>query len=184
LNNATQLLHAASAVLALRPAAEPALDPADDLARASSAIDELGWLLAVLASASGHELLLARRDRRGLESMVRAVHEAARRGGREIEIPAAPLPDLAPGFGDGWRVPWAAGTWILASAHALPAGTPLAWGLRRASASAELACRVPDHAGRGDLERRIAERWPGSSFRRSPDEHVLVLPSQSLSWGS
>jgi hypothetical protein len=184
LNNTTQLLQAASALLALSADSSSALNPADDLAHAARTIDELGWLLALLASASGHELLLARRERRGLDSMVRAVREAARRAGREIEAHAVALPDLEPAAGDGWRVPWAVGTWLLTNSEALPADASLAWRLQRAEASDELGCRVPDHAGRGDLEQRIAVSLPGASFRRTRDEHVLLLPRRSLAWGS
>jgi hypothetical protein len=111
-----------------------------------------------------------------------AVEEAVRRNDRELAGSAGSLPDLGAGVGAGWQVPWAIGTWIFASALSLPEKTRLEWSLREDAGGDELRCRAPDHPGRERLERRIADRVPGSRFERAPEFHSLILPAGSLIW--
>ena len=149
---------------------------------AGETIDEVGWLLAVLASACGADLLLARRERDGLAGVLAAVREAVRREGRELARGPDALPRLAPEFGDGWRVPWAIGTWIHVGAIALPERSSLEWDVRPREGGSEVRCRVPAHASRDALEQRVREHLPDAAFRRAHDEHALLLPRDALCW--
>lgn len=183
LNNATQVLHGLKAVLALRESTPFTERRGADLAYASRSIDEVGWMLGVLASASGADLLLARRDRRGLAPVVATVHEALQREDRELGPCNVPLPDLDPGVADGWQLPWGIGAWLYSSALLLPERTPLEWRLDRGDAFDELVCRTPENAGREELEKRIAEHLPEARFRRKNGVHALLLSRGSLVWG-
>jgi hypothetical protein len=182
LNNATQLLNGINAMIALRDAAH-APRTASDLGYASTTIDEIGWLLGVLSSASGHELLLARRERRGLDAMFNTVAEAARRRDRELAPSDVPLPDLRPHASDGWRLPWAFGAWLFANALVLPEKSRLEWRFVHGDCD-EIVCRAPDHPERGELEACILERFPTARFRRAPATHSLCIASGALAWGS
>jgi hypothetical protein len=182
LNNATQVLQALNAMLATGERQRVLAARCGDLVSAGETIDEVGWLLAVLASACGADLLLARRERDGLAGVLAAVREAVRREGRELARGPDALPRLAPEFGDGWRVPWAIGTWIHVGAIALPERSSLEWDVRPREGGSEVRCRVPAHASRDALEQRVREQLPDAAFRRAHDEHALLLPRDALCW--
>ena len=63
---------------------------------ATRASRRLGWVLGVLASAAGTELLLARREPRGLEPLLELLAEGLASEGRALAPARAPLPRLAP----------------------------------------------------------------------------------------
>lgn len=144
LNNATQLLANFQALMQLGGADDLLRDRADDLAETAQTVHELGFVLAVLATASGSSMLGERRERRGVAWMHAAVREGLRRDGRELAEPSAPLPDLAPAVGDGWLVPWAFGTAWYAAGIAAPAGDALAWDLVEADGARVLRLRGVD----------------------------------------
>jgi len=182
LNNATQLLQGLNSLLALREDASLIERRGADLAHASKTIDEVGWMLAVLASASGADLLLARRDRRGLAPFLTAVHEALRRCDRELAPCNVALPDLSSGVADGWQLPWGIGAWLFSSALLLPERSRLEWRLENVGGFDEVSCRTPENAGRDELEKRIAEHLPDARFRRTHSDHSLLLARGSLVW--
>ena len=105
LGNTTQLLTGLNAMLGIDGGEEIFVERTDDLGRASSDVHRLGYALAVLGSAGGSNLLLARRDPRGLEILLELVHASLRRNGRSLSCPA--IPDLAPSALAGWQLPWA-----------------------------------------------------------------------------
>jgi hypothetical protein len=182
LNNATQVLQALNAMLATDERQRVLETRCSDLASAGDAIDEVGWLLAVLASACGADLLLARRERDGLAGVLTAVRDALRRERRELARGPLALPALAPDAAQGWRVPWAIGTWIYSSAMTLPEGSALDWHVSRHDDGTEVCCRVAVHTPHAALEQRVREHLPAASFRRTRDEHALLLPCGLLSW--
>jgi hypothetical protein len=180
LNNATQILHGWNALVTV--GAFDSERGAADLAFASQVVDETGWALAVLASASGADLLLARRERRGIAPLLDAVQAALRRSDRDLASPEETPPSLAPSAADGWQVPWAIAAWLHASALALPAASTLEWCWKRARDADEIVCRTADHGRRDELELRIGAHLRNARFRRTDSEHALVLPSGSLEW--
>ena len=145
LGNATQLLTGLNSMLALGDVEGRQLvaSRGQDLERAGSRATEVGYALAVLGSAQGAELLLARREREGLRWLMGFLAEALRRQG--LLLSPCELPDLAPGAGDGWRPPWAVARVVLASALHAGEGATVHWSLQ-AKADAwhlELASPLP-----------------------------------------
>ncbi len=120
MNNATQMLSNLSSLARLGAAAPSGKDwleeRAEDLVQTSDSVDEIGYLLAVLASASGANLLLERRLPRGLSWMMSAVQDLLRRDGHAVASCSRPVPDQAPGVASGWELCWAVGALLLASA--------------------------------------------------------------------
>ncbi len=108
-NNTTQLLIAISGVPGVLESC--VADCGDDLSRAARDAHDHGWILGVLGCELGADLLMARREARGLEPLVGLVRHALRHQGGELEGPAT-LPRLAPDVGNGWELPWALG-WLL-----------------------------------------------------------------------
>ncbi|MFN0007556.1 MAG: hypothetical protein ACKVXR_06565 [Planctomycetota bacterium] len=157
--NATQHLNGLSALLALDPGALEARG--GDLAETSEVVDETGWLLALLASAHGAHLLLARRERHGLRPLVACVQECLRREGRDLGDPGTPLPDLAPHVADGWQLPWALGTWLYESGRSLQPGQSLAWTIRTSGEGARFEAGAVG-ADPSFLRRRLERDLPGS----------------------
>ncbi len=93
--------------------------------------ERLGWVMGVLASAAGDDLLLARRETYGLALIVDLVGEVLAHGGRALEPLATELPDVAPHLDDGWRLPWGVGVLFRRAACSLPDSAPLRWRLER-----------------------------------------------------
>ncbi len=168
LNNATQLLANFQALMQLGGADDLLRDRAGDLAETAETVHELGYVLAVIAAASGADLLRDRREARGLAWTLDAVRDGLRREGREVDAPAGPLPDLAPGTGDGWRVAWAFGSAVYAAGLAAPVDAPLSWSLRVDDADGARVLRLA-----GATERGLAD--PLAAIRdRLPEVAVVV----------
>ena len=95
-NNATQLLVGLRAILEL-PGGEAMFNSrADDLARTSAMMDDLGFALAVVATAGGANMLLARRDERSIQIMWELTCQAR---GAEDQDDGGAAPDGASGPG-------------------------------------------------------------------------------------
>ena len=177
LAGATQLLSALRALLGSEPGdAERFLEHAGDLAETAREVDRMGWLLAVLASASGADMLLARREPRGLAIVVERVAERLARQGCALDpSPAAEL-ELAPGALDGWQLPWAVGSLLLASGTGLGEGSVLGWSLGRAGKQWRLRSRasVAVRALAPTLEQRLA----GGRLLVGHDDWTLEVPGE------
>jgi hypothetical protein len=182
--NATQHLNGLSALLAVDPGALAARG--DDLAETSDRVDDAGWLLALIASASGSRLLLARREREGLVPLVECVRECLRRAGRDLAAPAENLPDLAPDVGEGWQLPWAIGTLLHEAARSLPARTALAWSFRRTPGrpgrpgTVALACAPAADFDPRELVAWLARELPAARLALAGGELALEVPAAWL----
>jgi hypothetical protein len=176
--NASQLLSGIDALLAVDP---DALDRrADDLASAGEIVDEIGWLLALLASASGAHLLLDRRERAGLASLVACVRACLRREGRDLDLPAGPLPLLSPDVIDGWQLPWAVGSLLYLAGCSLPPRASLRWAIGLRGETWRVEC--DDEPG-SDLKHRLEHRMtrpleglPAARLSREGNLVALELP--------
>lgn len=184
LNNATQILSTLSAVLGADLDEALLEGSSEDLAAASRDVHQLGWLLGVLASAGGADLLLERRERSGLSIVLRVVREALRRSGRDLaeREAASTLPELAADVGDGWQVPWAIGSMLFHAGESLAPGTLLTWSLVRRADRWCLACRPPGstEAPTAELATRIEAVLPGAALTRTADGFELSLPGAAL----
>lgn len=184
LNNATQVLSSLNALLALESpenGGEVLTSRAGDLAHASRQVDELGWMLALVGSASGANVLYARRERAGLRPLVASVRAALRKEARDLAHAERPLPGLASDVADGWQLPWVIGTWIWTSARALPQRSTLDWKLGRSGGHWELVCDSPF----SDAHDVIARRWRSplgalECDRAAPGACVIRFPGEWL----
>lgn len=180
LGNSTQLLTALNAVAGEEGGARSIEERSPDLARASRSIRELGYVLAVIASASGADLLLERREARGLEPLVGAVRDALRRAGRDLDPPADPLPALAPATGRGWELAWAVGATLWAAGRALAPGEALAWSLARRGGGWVLEVRRPAPLGLRALAPLLQRRLPDARLELEEEAWRLSLPGPWL----
>lgn len=177
LGNTTQLLSTIGSLLSLTQDAGLLAERRDDLAEAAGRAEELGYLLAVLASACGADLLLERREPRGLEIVLLAARDALRRTGRDVALAPQPLPDLAPHFADGWRLPWSVAALIHGAAMQLAQGAVLAARLELEQEHWRLEI---DGAVEPALATRTLERLPQARLACGPQSTRLLLPQTAL----
>lgn len=182
-NNSTQLL-SNLAVLA-RTGAGPGglswLDQrASDLQEASRNVDQVGYLLAVLASASGSNLLLERRAARGLGWMIAAVGEALARAGRRVAPHSQPTPEQAADVARGWELPWAAGALLLRSGLSCDEGTALEWQWLEEPTHWILVCACATPGTVSDLAPRISTLLPEAALDICPRGWSWRLPAAWL----
>lgn len=176
LGNATQLLTGLNAMLSIEGGDALFAERAGDLADCSARVSDLGWALAALGSASGANLMLTRRDPRGLEILCTLVAESTRRSeGARVSVPPK-LPQVAPSALNGWEVPWGIAS-LLWTASEHGTGT-VNWSLSEQSGAWRL-----DLGGAGALDeagQRIAPRLPGSEWTHAGDRGALLLPGAWL----
>ncbi|MFN0245093.1 MAG: hypothetical protein ACKVWV_19595 [Planctomycetota bacterium] len=182
LNNATQILTSLNSLLALGPDGRALFEArASDLAYASERVDELGWCLAVAASALGADLLLARRDRAGLVALVELVGEVLRRDGRALARPEHALPVLCADVAHGWQLPWTFASWLWTSGSVLAGGAELEWHVAAADDRVRLVCRAPWSDAHARARDAWATRLPGARFEQAADARgplaILSMPS-------
>jgi len=160
MNNTTQLLSNLQALGKVSETTDWLSERSEDLADACGDMDRVGYLMAVVASACGADLLLERRESEGLRFVLEAVTDVARREGREIQRPANPLPLQAPHVHDGWQLPWALGSLLLLAALGLEEGSRLEWQLLEEGDSWVLVSSSCVEEGFHGLRERLAERLP------------------------
>ena len=182
IQTATQLLTALDSLVRTTGDASLLERRAGDLAAASETVRQLGYVVAVLACASGADLLLERREQRGLAYLCDATRDALRRDGLELCEPCAPLPALAPDAGRGWELPWAIAALLHASAGGAPGAAPQ-WGIAAAETGWSLEIRREPAAVPSALADRICALLPGARFESAPGSLRLALPSRWLRAG-
>lgn len=181
LANTTQLLTGLDAMLRIEGGEEMFLKRCPDLARASEDVEDLGWALAVLGSAGGADVLLARREPRGLEILFDLVRSAARRGQRDLAPPPWPdgeWPGLAPHVLGGWELPWAVAALLHASGLDAGPGGVGDWDL--ASAVDRWVLTVPAGPEVESALERSLPRLEGASCEREGERACLALPADWL----
>lgn len=165
MNNTTQLLSNLRSVLQHAGERDWLGERAEDLASAYGDLDAAGYLMAVLASASGADLLLARREARGVAWMVEAVGEVVRREGGTFREPSRPVPEQAPDVHDGWQFAWGVGALLLASARACgERAATCEWQLLEDSAAWVLVGSCVPSDEFASLAPTLAERLPEASL--------------------
>jgi len=100
----------------------------EELNRGGRSLQVIGWLMAVLGSGAGNNLLLARREPQGLDWMVELVQEGLQREWRQRANGPSQWPALNPSAHDGWQIPCLVAQFLVA---AYGSGTqfanPFAW---------------------------------------------------------
>lgn len=181
LGNATQLISGLNSMLGFGDAEslEMVAGRAGDLTRAGEKAERVGYALGVLGSAQGAELLLARREPRGLEWMLDFLAEGLRREGREL-APAA-LPKLTPAACDGWQPPWAVARALLAAAEG-PGGAG-AWSLELTEAGWSLRADDPDPGAWETLREDLVRHAPEVRVLEGPGARCLFPSGWFEPWG-
>lgn len=176
LANTTQYLTALSQLLALEPGAGSANSRVGGLASTALEVDEMGWILGLVANASGADLLLDRRRANGIAPLVELVRKCVRRAGGDLAVGRRAWPALATqDKTDAWRTPWACGQWLFAAgASAREVGT-VEWELRAASARPMLVCHVPVNPTIARCARELGETDPRLAFELGPNECSLLF---------
>ncbi|MBL4769739.1 MAG: hypothetical protein JKY61_01000 [Planctomycetes bacterium] len=167
LANQTQLITGFHAILRMEGSEALVEARSPDLISAGNRVEQVGWLLAALSSGAGHNLMLSRREPRGLTWMVELVHEILRKEGVEAPGFAQAVPSIAPAAPEGWRLPWVVGC-MLFEAHqdGEPGLTP--WSMNRGESGEHVLClNVPTSKFERMLE--LAEFLPGSSWSQGAD---------------
>ena len=139
-------------------------------------IDEVGWLLALLASASGARLLLDRRERGGLAPLLACVRACLRREGRDLDAVQGVLPGLSPEVGEGWELPWAIASLLYLAGRSGPPRSALRWSL---TARPDAWCITCASESGSDLE-RVLRRLPEAKLLREGESLALELPRNWL----
>ena len=180
LNNATQVLSSMNSLLSIDGGEELFREHTAQLGSTSARVDEIGWLLAVLASASGTNLMMERREPRGLIIMGMLVSESLRRHGHPMEHrdPGNELPLLAPnpvaGIG-GWELAWAVGSLLVNCALVVDEGAPVHWSH---SLSAETwSLNGPGGSTLETVGEQVLSRLPGASFTVDEFSWSLSVPA-------
>jgi len=178
LGNATQLLTGLNAMLSLEGGEELFARRSPDLSRCALNLNELGWALAVVGSGAGGDLLLERREPRGLSILLGLVGEACRRGGGVRIQPPADVPALAPGTLSGWELPWAAASLLLAAGEECDAER-LEWSLEPCD-SGGWRMTLPGGQGLAACAGRVLPLLPGAEWSIDGGLGVLRLPATWL----
>ena len=175
LANVTQTLTGLNSILTMEGGAALFAERAEDLTRSGQMAEDLGWAMAVLGSACGCNLLLARREPRGLSILFHLVQKACRRESLEVQPCPPDLPQLAPVCLDGWQLPWALAS-ILLQATRDGGGH---WSLAPRGARWLFSWRADPSAGVAAA--RLVQQLPGSEFLPAAEGRLcLALPGDWL----
>ncbi|MCZ6464391.1 MAG: hypothetical protein O7A09_08625 [Proteobacteria bacterium] len=145
--------------------------------------EKLGWMMGVLASASGEDLLLTRREPFGIALVFELVAESLEKEGHVLEPAPTNLPEVAPDVGAGWRLPWVFGVLLRHAGACIPPGALLEWGLERGQDTLELvfpdavAATVP---GTVELLSDIEDTLPGARPRIMERGFAVEFPAAWL----
>lgn len=176
LNNATQFLQTLGSLAGLDPERDWASERCGDLADTAQQVEDLGYVLAVLASAGGADLLQERREARGLVLLVDAARDALRRERRRIVAAPDALPELAHSAGHGWEAPWAVGAMLLAAGRDGDAQVELRWAFELDGDGAALVTDAQPGAALQLFTEVLAARAPELRPELDTDRARLVFP--------
>ncbi len=185
LANVTHTLTCLKAVLDLDGGEQLFARSTADLARSGQVAQDLGWAMAVLGSATGSDLLLDRREVRGLGILIELVEKVcARMGHAPLRIPPtgdlqglSPIPLMTSQVLQGWELPWALGETLFQGCKAVArssgdTGLQLRWGISRLPNGWSWVLQVPVDCDGESVARglsRAAVALPGVEFVASPD---------------
>ncbi len=143
LANQTQLITGFHAILQMEGGESLVEARSPDLVRAGQNVEQVGWLLAALSSGAGHNLMLARREPKGLAWTVELVHEVLQKQGVNAPGFGQPLPLLTSKAPEGWLLPWVIGCMLFEAYQA--GGQQAAWTLE-ATSETYWTLKLPIHS--------------------------------------
>lgn len=169
---ATQLLVGLRAILEI-PGGDAMFESrSGDLADTSRRLDDLGLALAVLSTATGANMLLARREARSAQILWDLAMRASR--SQSVGLPRGPIecegapPLIAPSALEGWQVAWVGAALVVASFQ-VEGGFRWAW---TEGGVLDGVPVVPGSTIDGETLARAQERVPGSELGATPEGHV------------
>lgn len=119
MNNGTQLLVGFRSLLDIPGGEALFAQKAGELAEGSHRLEDLGFALAVLSTSSGANMLMARRERRGIQILWDLATRTLERSGEHgVHVQGSP-PELRPSALAGWEVPWAAAALLLFASESM-----------------------------------------------------------------
>jgi hypothetical protein len=183
LANTTQYLSTLSSLMSDGPALNAGL--LGGLSETTSEVDELGFVLGLVAHAAGADVLLERARRDGLDALLVFVKRALRSEKRDLRLDDATRSRVRIDTPDRGRdATWAAGRFVFAAGRSLPAGTTLEFEIDGTRDLARLVCRVARSAELERCAREIEAQLPHFSFAFDNDTSTLVFPPGTLETGT
>ena len=139
----------------------------------------VGWFLGCLASASGTDLLIARREDNGLRLFCGVILDAL---SDNTTISPAPvdLPRIATGIGRGWELSFLAGFLFYAGLNGEFAGDELCWTLERRNDQAFLRVESVLRNEDAELLEELAGLLPGARANASVELAEIRFPDPWL----
>ena len=150
----------------------------DQLEGVQEESETLGWVLGVLASAAGDDLLLARREPYGIARVVDLVGEVLAAEGRALDPDATLFPDVAPRLEDGWRLPWTVGLLVRLASRSLAPDDPVRWRFERAPIRSLLMFPGAHPDGAAPLLADLEGLLPGAMARIEDHGFGMEFPSE------
>ena len=181
LANTTQLLSGLNSLALLGMGEDLWRERASDVEAACEQAEELGYLLAVVGSGGGADLLGTRRSPQGLRWTVGLLREGLRRRGLDLGPDPEPWPLLASAAPEGWRLPWAVAELLWMASEGMAPDAVLSWSLEADGEAHRLLIRpdgasAPSKAWRAMLEERLA----AASLEILDDTWRLIIPGDWL----
>ena len=136
----------------------------------------IGWFLGCLASASGTDLLIARREDNGLRLFCGVVLDALA-GETHLTPGPGDLPRIATGIGRGWELSFLAGFLFYAALCGERDPNQLAWKIERGPERALLGVRSMLRGEDGVLLERLGGLLPEVRARAGEEWAELVVPA-------
>jgi hypothetical protein len=191
LNNTTQYLTALQALIGSSPDPDArsravSQDVFGGLHETALEVDDLGWILGLVANAAGANVLLERRERARLGALVRLVADCLRRTGRDLDAPDRELPLVAARSArEAWEAPWLAARWLYAAGSSLPKGSKLEWELvARSPDRFVLVSHAPATTDTIDLAAQVKSRHPGFDPALGAHACELCFPPHAFAWSA
>jgi hypothetical protein len=185
-------VHAASqrlASLRARAAEQPGFQAleaaAGDLAATSRELEELGWLLGLVARGLGADVLGERREPRGLVHLLALAREALRREGGDLEL-HKPLPEPGNREDGGLTACWSIGAMLWKASSEVGAGAGaggVGWKLERRDGGHLLSGQRGASEALRALGALVCAELPGAHFSMEQGgAWRLALPPTCLRW--
>lgn len=175
LANQTQLITGFHAILRMDGGEALVEARSPDLVAAGHNVEQVGWLLAALSSGAGHNLMLSRREPRGLVWMLDLVHEVLRKQNLEAPGFGQEVPLLAPAAPEGWRLPWVLGC-MLFETYAEGSDSKQPWKLANGDGD-HYVLTLPVSPQMAERMQELTTHLPGSQWvQESEGWRHLALP--------
>lgn len=176
LANTTQYLTTLDTLLQLEDAAGS--NQLAGLAETTQDVDEVGFVLGLLAFGCGADVLLERARRDGIVVVAKWIRRVLRREGRDLEWEGPLRPAVRiEGPDRGRKATWAAARFVFLASRAEPREALLRLVTERRADRVRLACRVSATSAFEAAARELVLEEPRLEVEASTDSMCLVFPA-------